>query len=63
MTHAPQGAHRDGEASAPSSRTGGEVRLPDGTVTADARGLFTRPPPEVAAAWAAERVYWKADPE
>ncbi len=38
-----------------------EIRLADGTVTAEAEGLLTRPPPEVAAAWAAERPFWSAD--
>jgi len=40
-----------------------EVRLPDGSVTARAEALMTRPPPEVAAGWAAERPYWKVDPD
>ncbi len=35
-----------------------EIRLADGTVTAEAEGLLTRPPPDVAAAWAAERPFW-----
>ncbi|HEY6098414.1 MAG TPA: PaaI family thioesterase, partial [Anaeromyxobacter sp.] len=35
-----------------------EIRLADGTVTAEAEGLLTRPTPEVAAAWALERPYW-----
>ncbi len=38
-----------------------EVRLPDGTVTADARGLLTRPPAEVADAWAREQAYWRVE--
>jgi uncharacterized protein (TIGR00369 family) len=38
-----------------------EVRLQDGTVTAHAEGLLLRPPPDVAAAWAAERGYWRTD--
>jgi acyl-coenzyme A thioesterase PaaI-like protein len=38
-----------------------EVRLPDGTVTATAEVLLVRPPPEVAAAWAAERPHWRVD--
>lgn len=38
-----------------------EVRLADGTVTARAEALMTRPPPEVAAAWAEERKHWRVD--
>lgn len=38
-----------------------ELRLADGTVAARAAGLLTRPPPEVAAAWAAERPGWAAE--
>jgi len=40
-----------------------EVRLLDGTVTAQAEALMTRPPPEVAAAWAEERKHWRVDGE
>lgn len=38
-----------------------EIRLADGTVTAEAEGLLTRPPPDVAAAWAEERPFWSVD--
>jgi len=38
-----------------------ELRLADGTVTARAEALMIRPPPEVAAAWAAERAHWRVD--
>jgi len=38
-----------------------EIRLADGTVTAEAEGLLTRPPPDVATAWAAERPFWSVD--
>lgn len=38
-----------------------EIRLADGTVTAEADGLLTRPPPDVAAAWAEERPFWAVD--
>jgi uncharacterized protein (TIGR00369 family) len=38
-----------------------ELRLADGTVTAEAEGLLTRPPPDVARAWDAERPFWRAD--
>jgi acyl-coenzyme A thioesterase PaaI-like protein len=40
-----------------------EILLPDGSVTATAEALMTRPTPEVAAAWAAERPGWRVDPE
>jgi uncharacterized protein (TIGR00369 family) len=40
-----------------------EIRLADGTVTAEAEALLTRPPPEVAEAWEAERPFWRVDPE
>lgn len=36
-----------------------EVRLPDGTVAARAEALLARPPPDVAAASAAERAHWR----
>jgi acyl-coenzyme A thioesterase PaaI-like protein len=36
-----------------------EVRLPDGTVAARAEALLARPPPEIAAAWEAERAHWR----
>jgi uncharacterized protein (TIGR00369 family) len=38
-----------------------EIRLADGTVTAEAEGLLTRPPPDVARAWAEERPFWAVD--
>jgi uncharacterized protein (TIGR00369 family) len=38
-----------------------EVRLDDGTVTARAEALLARPPPDVAAAWGAERPFWQVD--
>lgn len=40
-----------------------EVRLADGTVTASAEALLTRPPPDVAAGWARERAFWRIDAE
>jgi uncharacterized protein (TIGR00369 family) len=39
-----------------------EVRLADGTVTAQAKALLVRPPDEVSTRWAAERPFWKVDP-
>ena len=38
-----------------------EVRLADGSVAARAEALMTRPPPKVAAGWAAERPFWRVD--
>lgn len=38
-----------------------ELRLPDGSVAARAEALMTRPPPAVAAGWAAERPFWRVD--
>lgn len=38
-----------------------EIRLADGTVTAHARGILVRPPPEIAAAWAEERGHWRVE--
>ena len=40
-----------------------EVQLPDGTVTATAEALLVRSPPEMAAAWEAERAHWRVDPD
>ena len=37
----------------------GEIRLPDGTVTAEAECVVARPPQEFADNWEAERPYWK----
>lgn len=38
-----------------------ELRLADGTVTAEAEALMTKPSPAVAAAWAEERKHWKVE--
>jgi uncharacterized protein (TIGR00369 family) len=38
-----------------------EVRLADGTVTAECSGLLVRQPADVAAAWAEEREHWRVD--
>jgi len=40
-----------------------ELRLPDGTVAARATVLLARPPAEIVEGWAAERPYWRVDPE
>jgi uncharacterized protein (TIGR00369 family) len=37
----------------------GEIRLPDGTVTAEADCVVARPPAEFAERWEPERSYWK----
>ena len=39
----------------------GEIRLPDGAVSARARGLLVRPPAQVTERWEAEREFWKVD--
>ena len=36
-----------------------ELRLPDGTVTARAKVLLARPPPEIVEGWADEREHWR----
>ncbi len=41
----------------------GELRLPDGTVSARATVLLARPPQEVVAGWEPERPYWRVDPD
>ena len=38
-----------------------EVRLADGTVTAQCAGLLVRQPADVAQAWAAEKEHWRVD--
>ena len=37
----------------------GEIRLPDGTVTAEADCIVARPPNDFAERWDPERPYWK----
>ena len=37
----------------------GELRLPDGTVTAEAECLVTRPPADFAERWEPERPHWR----
>lgn len=41
------------------ARAHGEIRLPDGTVTAEADALLARPPESVRRSWEAEKEYWK----
>lgn len=49
--------HRSGTRAQASA----ELRLADGTVTAQAEALLARPPAEVASAWEAERIHWRVD--
>ena len=41
------------------SKVAGEIRLPDGTVTADCEALVVPPPDEFRARWEPEKPYWK----
>ncbi len=41
----------------------GELRLPDGTVSARATVLLARPPQQIKDGWAAERKHWQVDPD
>ena len=41
------------------AKVGGEIRLPDGTVTADCEALVTSAPEEFRTRWEPERPYWK----
>lgn len=45
------------------ARARGEIRLPDGTVTAEADLTLVRPPAEFDARWAPERPFWKVYPD
>ena len=47
------------EAKERKAQVRGEIRLPDGTVTAEADCIVIRPPDEFAARWEPERPYWK----
>jgi len=47
------------KASAARAVVHGEIRLPDGTVTAEADCIVARPPEEFAERWESERPYWK----
>ncbi|NLE76727.1 MAG: PaaI family thioesterase [Chloroflexi bacterium] len=37
----------------------GEIRLPDGAVTAEAQAIIARPTEEVMRSWEAEKPYWR----
>lgn len=41
------------------ARAHGEIRLPDGTVTAEADVLLARPPQSIAEGWESEKPYWR----
>ena len=41
------------------ARVSGEIRLPDGTVTAEGEVLVAPPPEEFIARWEPEKSYWK----
>jgi uncharacterized protein (TIGR00369 family) len=47
------------KASAARAVVHGEIRLLDGTVTAEADSIVARPPDEFAERWEPERPYWK----
>ena len=42
-----------------STRVAGELRLPDGTVTAKCRAVVVRPPEEILKGWEPELPFWK----
>lgn len=44
-----------------TAEVAGEIRLPDGTVTAEVQALVICPPPDVLAGWEAEKPYWRQD--
>ena len=43
------------------ARVAGELRLPNGTVTAKCKAIVVRPPDDVKQMWEPERQYWKVD--
>lgn len=45
------------------ARVAGEIRLPDGTVTAECEAIIARPSEEVRRNWDAEKPYWRVDEE
>ncbi len=49
------------QASGVGARVAGEIRLPDGTVTAECESLLARPPEEFRERWKDEKPYWKVD--
>ncbi|MFO7743199.1 MAG: PaaI family thioesterase [Anaerolineae bacterium] len=45
------------------AKVAGEIRLPDGTVTADCNSLLAEPPEQFKDGWEEERPYWTASDE
>lgn len=45
------------------ARAHGEIRVPDGTVTAEADLLLAKPPEAIRARWAEEQRYWRVYPD
>jgi hypothetical protein len=45
------------------AETEGEIRLPDGTVSARATVSIAKPPESITSTWEAERPYWRVDEE
>lgn len=43
------------------AKVAAELRLPDGTVTAECVALIVRPTEEISKGWAAERKFWKVE--
>ncbi len=43
------------------AKVAGEIRLADGTVTADCASLLVEPPDAFKETWESEKPYWKAD--
>jgi uncharacterized protein (TIGR00369 family) len=41
------------------AQVAGEIRLPDGAVTAQCEAIVVRPPPEIMQRWEAEKPYWR----
>jgi uncharacterized protein (TIGR00369 family) len=45
--------------SASRAQVAGEIRLPDGTVTAECTAVVVKPPAQVMSKWDAEKPFWK----
>jgi hypothetical protein len=45
------------------ARVAGEIRLPDGTVTADCESLLAEPPERFKERWEQEKRYWRVSAE
>jgi uncharacterized protein (TIGR00369 family) len=41
------------------AQVAGEIRLPDGTITAECKAIVVRPPQGILDKWEAEKPYWK----